>query len=99
MSREVCIHGIGISEIRGCPDCQKRIETYRANELKYFLAEGKIALLERRLNIAEAKYNELLMAVTRKFEGETRHDTALRYINQSELPSCGIAAELKDKNE
>jgi hypothetical protein len=31
-----------------------------------------------------AKYNELLYAVARKFPGETRHDTALRYIQKCE---------------
>lgn len=32
----------------------------------------------------EKNYNELLMAVERKFIGESRHETALRYIKQSE---------------
>jgi len=30
------------------------------------------------------KYHELLMAVENKTTGESRHDTALRYIKQSE---------------
>lgn len=30
------------------------------------------------------KYNELLMAVQKKCPGETRHETALRYIRQAE---------------
>lgn len=29
-------------------------------------------------------YNELLMAVERKFPGESRHETALRYIKEAE---------------
>ncbi|HAR37923.1 MAG TPA: hypothetical protein DCS09_04735 [Porphyromonadaceae bacterium] len=32
----------------------------------------------------QRKYNELVMAVSRKFPGETRHQTALRYIRQAE---------------
>ena len=32
----------------------------------------------------EAKYHELLYAVERKFPGETRHQTALRYIKEAE---------------
>ncbi len=32
----------------------------------------------------EKNYNELLMAVARKFPGETRHQTALRYIQEAE---------------
>lgn len=34
------------------------------------------------------KYHELLWAVARKFPGETRHETALRYIREAELQSC-----------
>lgn len=32
-----------------------------------------------------ALYNELLMSVERCYPGETRHETALRYIQQAEL--------------
>jgi hypothetical protein len=32
----------------------------------------------------EEKYNELIMAVAEKFTNETRHETALRYINEAE---------------
>lgn len=33
------------------------------------------------------KYNELIMAVGNKFPGESRHETALRYIRRMEEPS------------
>lgn len=36
-----------------------------------------------------AKYNELLYAVARKFPGESRHETALRYIRQAEEVHAG----------
>jgi len=32
----------------------------------------------------EEKYNELIMAVAKKFTNETRHQTALRYIKEAE---------------
>lgn len=35
------------------------------------------------------KYQELLYAVGNKFPGESRHDTALRYIRQAEQPKDG----------
>jgi hypothetical protein len=35
-------------------------------------------------------YYELLFSVERKFPGETRHQTALRYIRYAELPTRGI---------
>jgi|SRR5690606_6923971 len=37
------------------------------------------------------KYNELLYAVGRKYPGETRHETALRYIRQAESSDSGAA--------
>ena len=37
-----------------------------------------------RANEIEQKYLELLEAVTSKFEVETRHETALRYIQERE---------------
>lgn len=36
------------------------------------------------------KYNELLMAVEGKIVGETRHQTALRYIQERELTEHSI---------
>ncbi len=43
-------------------------------------------------------YNELIMAVETKHEGETRHQTALRYIKACEMITDFQAktAELKD---
>lgn len=42
-----------------------------------------------------ANYNELLYSVHRKTPGETRHETALRYIKQMEAPSeCAVDAAL-----
>lgn len=41
------------------------------------------SLLSSQLKEVE-KYHELIMAVGNKYEGETRHETALRYIKQAE---------------
>lgn len=38
-----------------------------------------------RVRELEAKYNELIMAVASKYPNETRHQTALRYINDAEV--------------
>jgi hypothetical protein len=35
--------------------------------------------------LTDEKYNELLFAVGNKYPGETRHETALRYIRQAEM--------------
>ncbi len=36
----------------------------------------------------KCQHEELVYAVSRKFVGETRHETALRYIREAELRSC-----------
>lgn len=42
------------------------------------------------------KYNELLFAVARAYPGESRHETALRYIREKEtVEACGPKAPLK----
>ena len=46
--------------------------------------ERQAAAELRRLHAVESKYSELLFAVNSKQIGETRHDTALRYIKQAE---------------
>lgn len=48
------------------------------------LAALDAALAEPEPDAIAAKYNELLMAVGHKYPGETRHETALRYITQAE---------------
>ena len=43
--------------------------------------QAEAALRER-----DGRYHELLYAVGHKFPDESRHDTALRYIRQAEVP-------------
>lgn len=40
---------------------------------------------KKRLDVADSRYSELIDAVGKKYVGETRHETALRYIRQAEL--------------
>tara|TARA_R110000851_G_C13102760_1_gene569293 strand:+ start:60350 stop:60583 length:234 start_codon:yes stop_codon:yes gene_type:complete len=44
------------------------------------------------LSLMTNKYNELISAVETKHPGESRHQTALRYIKQAEAPSVNAAA-------
>lgn len=41
----------------------------------------------------EVKYNELIMAVASKWPNESRHEAALRYINQAESHDDECASE------
>lgn len=47
-------------------------------------AQSVIYLPGRGLDRLRAKYDELIYAVASKHEGETRHETALRYIRERE---------------
>jgi hypothetical protein len=51
------------------------------------------SFIQELLDSQRAKYQELIMAVESKHEGETRHETALRYIKQAE---CGSNEAVKD---
>lgn len=70
------------------------------------LAPDALTLLDRLLEwheqeIAEATkpYHELLYTVGNKFEGETRHETALRYIKMAENQDNPPAEALKEQTK
>lgn len=62
--------------------------------------EIKKALLAKKPRRISTKsmYHELLMAVARKFPGETRHETALRYIREKEA-DYNLSAEVEARLE
>lgn len=72
-------------------------------ELSREFADALIAELDRGEPLATTKYDELILAVHSKFPGESRHETALRYIRERENAksqgSCAKAAELDRKGE
>lgn len=47
-------------------------------------AGGELLRQAESIEEIEAMYQALIMAVATKFEGESRHETALRYIQQAE---------------
>lgn len=75
--------------VRQCDGVVKHISNadMYAQEVELLVQDGladEIAALEQRLAEAERLHKELLMGVARKFPGETRHETALRYIKERE---------------
>lgn len=52
---------------------------------------------EARVEEVENRYNELIFSVGRKFDNETRHETALRYIREAENPSGETCAMKEGK--
>ena len=71
--------------------------------LSFALKEGKCAALPQPAQVekkpAKEAYYELIMAVGKKYPGETRHETALRYIREAENRSelSGEAAQEEKK--
>ena len=55
----------------------------------------EVEQLKQRIRELESKYNELLMAVQKKHPEETRHQTALRYIQQREAACHGPCQALE----
>lgn len=52
-------------------------------------------VLKARNEKLDRDYNELIMAVAQKFPNESRHETALRYINQREQSCRGPSSNTK----
>lgn len=51
----------------------------------------KIRILKKRVKELEELYSELIMAVSSKHEGKTRHQTALRYIQERETSPQAVS--------
>lgn len=60
-----------------------------------FMILDELKQINRKLTTEEvkAKYYELIIAVSHKFTGETRHETALRYIQKAEISYSGVGSE------
>ena len=65
----------------------------RQEKCGHELNEDRILDLTTRLAAAETRYHELIMSVGNKYHDETRHQTALRYIQQAEKSSDGPARD------
>ena len=70
-----------------CPKCKRGCPS------------GKICrdCLEQELQTIKQKYQELIMAVSKKYPNETRHQTALKYIVNSEKVDSRIGKSTNDK--
>ena len=72
-----------LNDILSQPDCDVSGD-YLVVKRDYFDSELRKWQEKQTENQEENKYNELIMAVETKCPGETRHQTALRYIRQAE---------------
>jgi hypothetical protein len=63
------------------------------------IKEKELARQREEFVKTEQKYQELILAVVNRYEGETRHETALRYIIQAEKisPEANQIADIKSK--
>ena len=79
------------------------MQTYDSTEFDSDLVEDELRALSPATpepsvadKLLRDQYNELIMAVAKKHSGETRHQTALRYIQQAERPSSNAACATKE---
>jgi len=62
-----------------------------------YLPKAHWSFINEVINLSNnEKYQELIMAVERKYPDESRHEVALRYIRAMEEPSDVIAGEGND---
>lgn len=86
------------ARLKDAQAANKRIETQAENYI-YALKQEKIASEKREAGLRD-DYNELIMFVATKYPDETRHETAMRYILESENRDDGEAQEaLKEPAE
>ena len=65
---------------------------YTSSQIEDFISNLLSSATQQAVQEERKKYEELIMAVGNKYPGETRHETALRYIKQAEM-SSGVASE------
>ena len=59
----------------------------------------ELAKLEAENEALKRDYYELIMVVSEKYEGETRHETALRYITERENQDARVAMSNKERGD
>lgn len=87
-----CVHGIGVySHCKKCGSLNKR--QFNTELINKTYTEQEVQEL---LDIRE-KYRELLYHVASAFPDESRHETALRYIDEAESSCHGpVSAKIED---
>ena len=74
-----CVY-CGVEYPKGTPSHGSNILTDHISKCE----KHPMSKLKKKYDKISEKYNELLMNVGRKFPGESRHETALRYIKDKE---------------
>ena len=102
--REFETHGyVAVSPASNVPYMQAEIDELRgkvaeleANERAYtaFIGARSYQEVADDLKRLSEKYEELIFAVAMKYPGETRHETALRYIRRMEEPATTGMAKM-----
>lgn len=73
-------------------DAHSHIDMYDKLLLEYRAgSEPELTKAEERIKTLQADYNELIMGVENKYPGETRHQTAYRFITERGSTVSGAA--------
>lgn len=92
--RKVAHDGGTVSDSWICKDCGSKFWPEAWNTR----AQPDLEELKQENARLKELYNQLLYAVGEKHKGETRHQTALRYIHQAEVPPILASAALNNKD-
>ena len=65
----------------------QRMQNEMNGLVEIYRLKGELLELRDERDRLRRDYDELIMAVGNKYPGETRHQTALRYIQRAEEPS------------
>ena len=108
---DVKLEGLFNDAVRQCLRFVRKEQTEEEmkSELKSLNSEGlehirralssHTTYWKERVENEQRKYNELLLAVGNKYEGETRHQTALRYIQNAETSNDSVAKLSNNEEE
>jgi len=92
--------GLAVDVVVGLlEEMELKIGVWLCPKCKRGCPSGKICrdCLEQELQTIKQKYQELIMAVSKKYPNETRHQTALKYIVNSEKVDSRIGKSTNDK--
>lgn len=84
-----------IHEIVSIDELRTQLE---ATNKAAIIQTDKYLNMKKEVESIHEKHNEILMAVNNKYEGETRHETALRYIQERENTTEQVTQEGQTAN-
>lgn len=80
-------------------DIEQENRREEGGPLSDYVKHSDYAALEAKLQAAQERYNDLIMEVQNKHPGESRHETAKRYIHERENKPAGTAQQALQQHD